>query len=237
MEFECLGTGSDGNCYLLKTDGCTILLDAGIQLNKIVRKVNLNDVDVAFISHKHKDHSKSMDDLGMRGVQIVYGGLNQEWCKNRIKRNFKGNFYTFGVEHGDCLCNACIIENQEDTILYATDFNRCKYNLSMFQFSDIIVECNFIDDKVSQAMIDADPKFKRQINTHMGIEGLLIFLGNLDLSKCRRIILIHQSTDFRIFDEKLAALTIAEFTLKPVGVCQPKGGINWYMEKEEFEIE
>lgn len=237
MEFTCLGTSSIGNCYLVKTDGSSILLDAGIPIQKIIKATNLNDLSFAFVSHKHKDHSLSLEKLASRGVQVIYGGLNQEWVKNRIKKKFSGNFYTFGVEHGDTLCNACIIETEEDTILYATDFNLCKWDLSMFQFTSLIVECNFIDKNVTQAMIDADPKIKRQINTHLGLDGLMIFLSHLDLTKCKEIILIHQSTDPRLFNEEIVKTKVYSTYFIPTGICQIKGGIEWIGQKEEFEIE
>ena len=236
MEITCYGTGSTGNCYLIKTDGSSILLDAGLPLNKVLKDTNLNNISFAFISHEHKDHSKEMKNLVLRGVQIVDGGITTEWRKHQINKNFRGNCYTFGVKH-DTTCNGIVIETKEDTILYITDFNLCKWNLSMFQFTSIIVECNFVEDNISQAMIDSDIKIKRQINTHMGLNGLEKFLDTLNLTKCKEIILIHQSTDTRLFDEYKVKMHIFGKYLIPVGIAQPRGGIDWIGSQEEFEIE
>lgn len=235
MEFTCIGTSSRGNCYLIKTDGSNILLDAGVPLRKIVKEINLNDLSFSFISHEHKDHAECMNSLDYRGVQVVYGGITKEWRKIKINRNFKGNMYTFGVEHGETICNGCIIETKEDTILYITDFNICKWDLSMFNFTTIIIECNFIEEKITQEMIDSNPKYKRQINTHLGLEGLLTFLSHLKLDKCNEIILTHASTDERIYDQQEAMIRVFSRFLKPVGVCQTKGGVEWFG-KDEFEI-
>ena len=81
MEFTCLGTSSIGNCYLVKSGSSNILLDAGVPLNSVIKVINLNNLSCAFISHEHKDHSKEMKNLEKRGVQIVYGGINQSWNK------------------------------------------------------------------------------------------------------------------------------------------------------------
>lgn len=237
MEITCYGTGSTGNCYLIKTDGSSILLDAGLPLNKVLKDTNLNNISFAFISHEHKDHSKEMKNLVLRGVQVIDGGITTEWRKHQINKNFRGNCYTFGVNHGDTTCNGLIIETKEDTILYITDFNLCKWNLSMFQFTSIIVECNFVEDNISQAMIDSDIKIKRQINTHMGLNGLEKFLDTLNLTKCKEIILIHQSTDTRLFDEYKVKMHIFGKYLISVGIAQPRGGIDWIGNEEEFEIE
>ena len=237
MEITCLGTGSLGNCYLIKTDGSSILLDAGVPLNKVLRLTNLNNLSFAFISHEHKDHSKEMKNLVSKGVQVLDGGITKKWQKHQINKNFSGNCYTFGVNHGDTICNGLIIETKEDTILYITDFNLCKWNLSMFQFTSIIVECNYVEDNVSQAMIDSDIKIKRQINTHMGLGGLETFLDTLNLTKCKEIILIHQSTDTRLFDEYKVKMHIFGKYLIPVGIAQIRGGIEWMGNEEEFNIE
>ena len=36
MELKCLGTGSKGNCYLLKSGNDILILDCGISFDKII---------------------------------------------------------------------------------------------------------------------------------------------------------------------------------------------------------
>lgn len=61
-----LGSGSKGNCTLI-TDGKTkLLLDAGLNPNVIVKKLNmlgyaLNDIDGLLITHEHDDHVRSVE--------------------------------------------------------------------------------------------------------------------------------------------------------------------------------
>lgn len=63
-----LASGSDGNCLLLRTDGCILLIDAGISCRRIKTAlaglgVALDDVDAIFITHEHSDHIQGLATL------------------------------------------------------------------------------------------------------------------------------------------------------------------------------
>ncbi len=235
MKISCLASGSTGNCYLVKMGGSCFILDAGITIDSIVSKVNLNDVDFAFISHEHKDHSKSADKLVLRGVKIVKGNLIHDFVKIAPTTEFDTKFqvFCFPVQHGDEQ-NAGIIvycNETKECLLYATDFNICKYDIQAFlnayipqaKFTHIMVECNYIEELV-QGMDDI--KTKRQINTHMGLNGLQLFLDKLDLSKCQEIVLVHMSQGYG--DSIWMPATIySKYKIK-TGICQQWGGIDYY---------
>lgn len=192
MEFTCLGTGSSGNCYLLNVGSSNILLDAGVRPTNIVKACNLNKIDFAFVSHEHKDHSLSLNFLVSRGVKVVDGSLFNAFIKN--KYSDKITYYTFPVEHGDCNCCGIIIQSKDECILYVTDFTVCKFNFSSIKFTSVIVECNYIAEKVTK-----DNNFirtKENIYRHLSLEGCDLFLSKLNLSKCKEIILTHFSDNF-----------------------------------------
>ena len=223
--FECLCTGSTGNCYLLKVGSSLVVLDAGGDFKKLTSSVNLNDVEFAYISHEHQDHSKNLKNLILRGVKCLDGITNQETIKNQINAKNGGFLQVLRVpiKHGKCNNSALIIKSEEELILYATDFNRCEYDLSKFKFTRVIVECNYIESMVVGV---EDIKVKRQINTHMGLEGLQIFLDKLDLSKCQEIDLIHMSQGYG--NPILMGSTIySKYRIK-TGVCKQYGGIDYY---------
>lgn len=223
--FECLATGSTGNCYLLNVGSSTIILDAGCDFKKLTSKVNLNDVDLAYISHEHQDHSKHLKDLILRGVKCLDGITNQQPEKNAINGKNGGLLQVLRIPvwHGKCNNSALIIKSDDELVLYATDFSYCEYDLSKFKFTRVIVECNYIE---SLTVGVEDIKVKRQINTHMGLEGLQIFLDKLDLSKCYEIDLIHMSQGYG--DRILMGSTIyGKYRIK-TGVCKQYGGIDYY---------
>jgi len=72
-----LGSGSAGNSMLVQAGGTRILLDAGIsvlQLQKRLSKfrVSLRDLDALFLTHEHGDHARSAYSLSKHfGVPVI----------------------------------------------------------------------------------------------------------------------------------------------------------------------
>ena len=68
MRFTILGSSSSGNCSLLATNHCKILIDAGYsgkQVCNLLASVgeSIEDVDAVFLTHEHSDHT-----AGIRGL-------------------------------------------------------------------------------------------------------------------------------------------------------------------------
>jgi ribonuclease BN (tRNA processing enzyme) len=223
---KCLASGSTGNCYILNVDDLLVILDAGCDWIKMVGSVNLNDVDLAYISHEHKDHSLNYEKLILRGVYCLDGINTQEIIKNQIKSKNGGLFQIFRIpiRHGNVKNCALVIKNDNECILYATDFNLCEYDLSVFKFTRILIECNYLEKIVNVC----DDKVRREnnIDRHMGLEGVKIILDKLDLSKCQEIDLIHLSSTFS--DSIIMGSTIYSRYKIKTGVCKQFGGIEYY---------
>ena len=226
IEVNCLATGSTGNCYLLKIDGETVILDAGCDWKKLVAAQNLNDVLFAYISHEHKDHSLNYKNLRLRGVKCLDGITTHDFVKNQINGKFEGKnieVYRVPILHGKTNNCALILKSENECVLYATDFSICEYDLSEFKFTLVMVECNYLEEKVKG---HEDIKTIRQINTHMGLEGLKVFLDSLDLSQCKEIDLIHLSQQYGN-DVIMGSSILTNYKIK-TGVCQQYGGIEYY---------
>ncbi len=229
MKIQCLATGSSGNCYIVHQEGFTYLLDAGVDIRKITANINLNDVDFAFVSHEHKDHSKSLENLVKRGLQVIYGKLINTFVKMPLKSQKAPNIkiYTFPIKHGKCPNSALVVQTANECLLYATDFNSCAYDLRQFKFTKIMVECNFLDDLMAQA--PKDEKHLRQINTHMSFNGLKYFLENrINLDSVEEIYLIHLSTEAELIDKEILALKSQQVFKKRIGICLQRGGVDFY---------
>lgn len=68
IRFCPLASGSKGNSYLLQTDTTTLLVDAGISMRELERRLapldcSLNDIDAIFITHEHHDHIAGLKTL------------------------------------------------------------------------------------------------------------------------------------------------------------------------------
>ena len=222
---------------MIKTGGGSFLLDAGVRIEKLINEINLNDLDFAFISHNHQDHSKYRQKLEKSGVFVLDGAVNREMYENRKIGKFKPNYRTWvvPVEHGKTACGALIVNNSDtnELILYATDFSLCRTKLYDWKFTSVIVECNYIESMMNESITKSlddmlIAKYKRQFNTHMGLEGLIMFLRTLDLKRCSEIILVHKSSDPRISNAQVMGETIKKEFKKKVGVCLNEGGIDWF---------
>lgn len=94
MRLKCLGSSSAGNCYLLTSDsGETLILDCGIPIKEIKKGLNWNIKDVVGVlcTHKHLDHSKSLNDFQAMGIPIFAPYLGNG-CKS-------ANMGGFAVKH------------------------------------------------------------------------------------------------------------------------------------------
>jgi phosphoribosyl 1,2-cyclic phosphodiesterase len=76
LRFTILGSSSSGNCALLQSEGCNILIDAGFsarRLGELVEGagVTLDVIDAVFLTHEHGDHSSGLTGLCRRpGLKI-----------------------------------------------------------------------------------------------------------------------------------------------------------------------
>ncbi|MCM1556784.1 MAG: MBL fold metallo-hydrolase [Anaeroplasma bactoclasticum] len=230
-----LASGSSGNCYIVSLGSSCYILDAGLPINQITQNVNLNDIDFAFISHNHKDHSRSAENLASKGVEIVRGNLIGEFKEIAPigKEGAQIRVFCFPLEHGEEKNSGIIIFSQEtrECLLYATDFSKCKSAIQEFleyyipgaKITHIMVECNYLEELIEGV---EDIKTRRQINTHMGLAGLQKFLNMLDLSKCKEIILTHMSQNYG--DAIIMASTIYSKYRIRTGICKQWGGIDYY---------
>jgi len=68
MCFRILGSGSSGNCAVLRTDQARVLIDAGFaqrKLRDLLRDVgeSLDQIDAIFLTHEHGDHAAGIEGL------------------------------------------------------------------------------------------------------------------------------------------------------------------------------
>ena len=68
LTFKILGSSSSGNCALLRTNQCKVLIDAGFSARRLEQMLaaegeSLQSIDAVFLTHEHGDHA-----AGIRGI-------------------------------------------------------------------------------------------------------------------------------------------------------------------------
>ena len=224
MEIQIFATGSTGNCYKVSDGSSSLLLDAGIPFKEIQRKCRfmVSGLNGCLVTHRHGDHSKSIGKLLERGIP-VYGNkdlldFNSGITYQKILQWFKVgtfNILPFDVKH-DVECYGFYIKSTvtNETLLYITDAAYCKYTFQDINY--LLIEANYTYKQIFNAVESNETSgylAGRIIQTHMCIETLLGFLKSNNLSKLKKIFLLHLSnehSDENDFKSKVESITNAE---------------------------
>lgn len=226
MNIKVIASGSKGNCYLINDNKTTLMLDAGISIKQIQIACNfgLSQIDGCLVTHEHKDHSKAVNDLTKKAVDIYTSegtikecGLNGHRI-NVIKPLEQIQIGTFKVLPFDVQHDAeeplgFLIQSIEtkEKLLYFIDTCYLKYKFKDLNY--IMAECNYsrkILYKNIEAGIIEQALAQRIIKSHMSLETLIDILKVNDLSNVHQIYLIHISQDNgdkKHFEKQIKKLT------------------------------
>ena len=185
INFICLGTGSKGNCYLLKSEKETLILDCGIPIKKIKQGLDYNISNVAgvCVSHFHGDHMLALKDLENIGLRVLTPAKDERVGK------FLGKFYVdrFELPHNGTENYGFFIKIDGQTILYLTDFEYCKYRFDNLKPDHILVECNYQDKLVNKDL----PNYEHKIKGHCSLSTCLEFIKTNATDNLKTVILLH----------------------------------------------
>jgi len=209
MVLKCLGSSSDGNCYLLTaSDGSTLIIECGVQFTQVKKALHwsLGGVVGCLVSHRHKDHSKYIKDVLSCGIttlalEDVFESAqlrNRVCCKSiePLHGYVIGDFkvFTLPMCH-DVPCLAFIIEHREmGRLLFITDTMMCEYKLPKMQH--IMIEANYSDAilqvNIDSGVVPASMK-DRLLHSHLELKTTCGILTANDLSDVNEVILLHLS--------------------------------------------
>ena len=129
MKIKVLGSGSKGNSTLVETTSCNILIDAGLPLKNIEKRIKntLPKIDILIITHTHVDHIKCIKPVIKKYNPIILTLANdlQELIPNKVTTEEEYqidnvNIKLFKLSHDVECCGAIIKENDKE-IVYITD--------------------------------------------------------------------------------------------------------------------
>jgi len=108
LEFCSFSSGSNGNCYLIKSETTAILVDAGISTKRIVSGLSSTNTSsgqlaALLLTHEHSDHVKSLSVLMRKFGDVLayanektWAAINQSIDRSRMKNFTTGTSFEIG---------------------------------------------------------------------------------------------------------------------------------------------
>ena len=204
MIFESLASSSAGNAYVVSDQETRILVECGISHKKLQKLsgFRLSEFQACLVSHEHKDHAKSVEDLISRGMAVYMSPGTAEALETDGVELIE-NLEQFNVGSLDIVPFTTFHDAREplgfliksrldgDVLAFATDTVNLRYKFPGLNI--LAIEANY-----DKAILDRCEKMPEKVryritNSHMEIDTLCDYLRSLDLSQCREIYLLHLS--------------------------------------------
>lgn len=203
MKLKIIGTGSDGNCYILEDcKKSSIMLECGIRPEKVKKEMNydFSRVEGCFISHEHLDHCEYHKEIEKLGVKVYTNQTelmtwNSSYMDSDAVTKTK-NFIVqpFDVEHDANKPLGFLIESIIDrcNILFIIDTAYVRWKFKDIDF--LIIEFNYDDETLNENRANYPNELIERIKeNHMGLEKLVQFFKQQNLNTLQHVILIHAS--------------------------------------------
>lgn len=202
MKLKCLGSSSAGNCYLLTSNsGETLILDCGIPIKEIKKGLdwNIKDVVGVLCTHKHLDHSKSLDNFKKMSIPVFV-----PYQRNYNKKNYGGfTIYPFPLQtldgnwtHTDASGELCpiygflITHPEMGRMLYITDCEVIKWKFK--DINHILLGVNYDKDLIDR---DNTGKANHVFRGHLSIDTACDFVKANYSDSLQNIIMCHLSSE------------------------------------------
>ena len=184
MTLKCIGSGSSGNCYILKANNKKLILDCGLPIKVIKQGLDfdLQGIQGVLVTHCHKDHSLSANDFKKMGFEVWMPYLDE--IKTRRKQfgsfnvscfdltDLQGNWMHTNADGTECPCYGFLIEHSElGRMLYITDTELIKWKFK--NINHILLGVNYDKD-----LLDNENQSKRNhvYRGHLSIETACEFV-------------------------------------------------------------
>ena len=236
MKLIVLGSNSSGNGYILRGGQSSLVIETGMRLNKLKQAINfdLKSIQGALISHAHGDHSKYTEEYLKAGIDCYMTKETAEQLgitkHHRVKiieieKSYKigdFKFMAFETEH-DCEGSIGFYINHPEigNLVFATDTYFLKYTFDDLNY--VMIEANYKKEILKEnleAGVIHELQAKRVLKSHFEITNTVKWLKQNDLSKVKKIILLHLSdrnSDAKLFKEMVEEETFIETEIADKG--------------------
>ncbi len=219
FKFQIIGTGSSGNCTVLKTPLATILLDAGISGRRTKSALNelgisLGNVDAIFFTHDHCDHFD-----GVKGIlaekafpRFFANKATAAEISRKTARNISWDFFVsgttfefrdlqitpFSIPHDAADACGFVFQHGNEKFAWLTDCGKIT-NVVRQKLSDVdflVIESNF--DPVLLNRSNRPEQTKERIrgpHGHLSNFQCAEFLSELENPRLRQVFFGHISEE------------------------------------------
>lgn len=242
-------SSSAGNLYEVFDGETRILVECGLPLRRVQALLPrpLAQYAACLVTHEHKDHSRACADLMKRGVDVyctagtagaagfapgprlhaIAAGAQFAVGSLRVK--------PFATTHDAAEPVGFLIHSAAtgERLLFATDTAYVRYRFP--GLTEIAVECNHSLEQLERSDLPRVVR-ERARRTHMAVENLCPWLCGLDLTRVRRIWLLHLSgahADAQGFVRTVAQVTGVEAVACAEVSCAVNGGAGSRLRAEE----
>lgn len=202
MKLKCIATGSTGNCYTLTSNsGETLILDCGIPIKEIKKGLNWNVKGIVGVlcTHKHLDHSKSVNDFKAMGIPIYAPYLKIDYMSMNMGgftvkpfglTTIDGNWTHTDANGEPCPIYGFLITHKEmGRMLYITDCEVVKWKFK--SINHILLGVNYDKD-----LVDNDnPKANHVFRGHLSIGTACEFVKSNNSNDLQNVIMCHLSSE------------------------------------------
>ena len=215
MEIKTIASSSQGCCYVIESNDFQLLIECGISLNKIREALNhdFSKVVGCLVSHEHKDHAGFLPKMEkLTNIPI--------WCTEGTKKRFDlklckciDNIAVFSLREEfkvfplkfihDVECFGFLIIAGRESLFYATDTGKIKYNIPGLSY--LMIEANHsFESLINSVRIKSD--VARVADNHLGIDQVVDFVKlHPDLKEIHLIHLSDAHSDEELFKNIIAA--------------------------------
>ncbi|EOV2287374.1 MBL fold metallo-hydrolase [Listeria monocytogenes] len=225
MKIKTIASGSKGNAYVISSGRSQLLIECGINFDKIRKALNfdLSTVEGCLISHEHGDHVAGVKKMlrtsniklcASEGTLSVLKPLDSQQVvlKEKVAQNI-GEWIVlpFRTEHDAKEPLGFMIQRKNERLLFITDSYFVRYKFKNINY--LMIECNYSADILEENVINKvihPVQKKRVLQSHFSLENVKDFLKANDLSHLREIHLLHISEkngDPERFKNEIQAMT------------------------------
>lgn len=253
LSLDVLGSSSKGNCYILQNNDTRIMLDCGVDHQKILDKYPTCKFDGILITHCHQDHCKGLKKLKNYINCKVYSNDETieilpilETNKKTVNENesFKIGSFTilpFLIEHDVKNFGYLIKDNiSHHKLVYITDCG----TIPNYQFKDIdtfLIEANYNEDWLKDKE-ELEIKEARNLSGkgHLSVQQTTKFLQDNINYNTKYVILGHISSNCKdyIKMQEFVSESLIENNngITTIALDPNNNGINYIVLKEDIKL-